>query len=270
MSQGYGMSMSYTTNVGYGLEQAVSLYSPQQDMYASALEEFVLTDRRSSVLEQIALESPYFSKSFTKYLTNMQYDSLTPEDHTEQVASFLKPCNETFEHVNDAFQIQEYAEDLFRKVTGHQLPHDIEINVLPEKTFEEVHASHRGLSSSSVLGFSLNRVKSKGLNQVFVKEGSMETVLVVLGHELGHVLSRPLDRIEEEEAKAFAFEYAWVEKIIEYNFAGLSNAVQVPTPANNGLHDVASAFVLEMMKTGKRALRIFKDIIHGELMIQRN
>jgi hypothetical protein len=264
MSQGYGMGSIYSTNPSYSLDTSLGIYTPSQDRYSS-LEQFVLTDRRSSALEHILEESPYFSSSFSKYFTNSQYLSQHVEHHEEQVASFLKPCSETFEHVTDAFQIQEYASDIFRKLTGHVLPSDIEINVLPEKTFEEVHASHRGESSSSVLGFSLNRVKQKGLNQVFVKEGSMELVLVVLGHEIGHVLSKPLRNIQDEEAKAFAFEYAWVETIMQYNFGGVSNALQVPIPAQNGLHDAASSFVLEIMKTGKRAMQIFKNLIHGEL-----
>ena len=81
-------------------------------------------------------------------------------------------------------------------------------------------------------------------------------------------MSPTLGNMHDEEAKAFAFEFAWIETIIQNNIAGLSNAFN-PGAAKNGLHDVALQYVEYLIKNGKTALQVFTDLVCGRTSIKR-
>ena len=231
-----------------------------------------LTDIESQyILDKVAIAARSSQgESSSAYLINTSWNYLAPrdlykaaknhEDHNEHVLSFIKPDANPIDMVKETCEIQEYVEDIFKKVTGNPFPRNIELNVLAEKEFLDMHSSN-GDRSRNVLGFSLNRNhpgNNDSINQVFVKEADIAQVLIVMGHEIGHVLSQPLDDIKDEEAKAFAFEYAWVEAMIEYDFAGLRESLTTPVPADNGLHNIASDFVLDLINTGKKHSRSLK------------
>ena len=106
--------------------------------------------------------------------------------------------------------------------------------------------------------------------KIFIKENDLDKVMLVIGHELGHVLTPTLPNMHDEEAKAFAFELAWMEAIVEDNIANLKENISLDfKPAANGLHDVAFGFVKNLVNTGKKALDILEQIVGREISVKR-
>ena len=93
-------------------------------------------------------------------------------------------------------------------MTGQKMPEDISINVLRLSEFK-MHHSLFGAWSNGILGFSLNGAK----REIFVRENHLDELMIVLGHEIGHVLTPTLSNKHDEEAKAFAFSIEWAKTI---------------------------------------------------------
>ncbi len=85
--------------------------------------------------------------------------------------------------------------------------------------------------------------------------------MLTIGHEIGHVLTETLPSGENEEAKAYAFSLKWMETIQQHNIAGLQNALVTEVPAPNGLHDVAFAYVMRLIRQGKTAWQVYRDLV---------
>jgi hypothetical protein len=151
------------------------------------------------------------------------------------------------------------VKETFRITTGRDLPENIVIRVLEKEEMKAVHEQNGGQWSDSIQGFSINSIPIK---QVFVKSADLDKVMIVVGHEIGHVLTPSLPNAHDEEAKAFAFEFAWIEAIMKHNIGNLkANFTLDLKPANNGLHDVASNFVKTLLHVGKEAIDIYKEIV---------
>ena len=87
--------------------------------------------------------------------------------------------------------------------------------------------------------------------------------MLVLGHEIGHVLTETLPNKHDEEAKAFAFSIEWAITIKKNNIANLGLNIKDELdfqPARNGLHDVAFAFVDLMVRKGRKAIELHDDL----------
>ena len=92
---------------------------------------------------------------------------------------------------------------------------------------------------------------------------------MTIGHELGHVFTKSLINKHNEEAKAFAFEIAWLKTIIEHNIAGLQYSFNLDVkPAKNGLHDIAFAHVKKWLEKGKKAIEIYWELVKGALTVE--
>ena len=95
-------------------------------------------------------------------------------------------------------------------------------------------------------------------------ENHLDALMVVVGHEIGHVLTKSLPNKHDEEAKAFAFSIEWAKTIKEHNIANLGLSIKDELdfrPARNGLHDVAFAFVDFMLKKGRKAIDLHSDLV---------
>jgi len=161
--------------------------------------------------------------------------------------------------VGDLAELKEFIEETFEKTTGKTFPKDVVIRLLTNKEFENAKAFGKSFSPN-VLGFAINR-KNTGLpSEIFIRKGELAQLMVTIGHELGHVISPRLKDDKVEEAKAFAFQLAWMKTIKENNIANLSTAIQLNPPAQNGIHDSALEFVLEKVKKGIDALELFGEI----------
>ncbi|MBW3019105.1 hypothetical protein KY329_02895, partial [Candidatus Woesearchaeota archaeon] len=112
-----------------------------------------------------------------------------------------------------------------------------------------------------IMGFSINKF-GKGASEIFVREAPLDSLLLTIGHELGHVLSPTLVNKHDEEAKAHAFSLAWMETIRDNDIAGLKPNIAL-NPANNGLHDVAFDFVKKLLHTGASAFDVFQTLSKG-------
>src|SRR3989338_535337 len=135
-----------------------------------------------------------------------------------------------------------------------KLPENISISILPFDEFKALHSRFSALNTG-ILGFSVNENNKK----IFVRENNLDVLMLVIGHEIGHVLTETLPNKHDEEAKAFAFSIEWAKTIKQHNVANLGSSIKDNfdfQPARNGLHDVAFAFVDLMVKKGRKAMEL--------------
>jgi len=191
------------------------------------------------------------------YLTNKSQLDFTAGD-------FLSVHRPITQFIGEVEEIKKYVEQAFREVTGEDLPENLRLHVLNEEEFLKAHGKHGGNFSEGIMGFSLNS-QGLGFNEVFVKQDNFDRLMLTMGHEIGHVMSKSLPNQQDEEAKAFAFSIAWMEKIIEKNIGNLSQCLH-PRPAENGLHNVAFNFVSKQLQE-KGAFELFKELVNEELTI---
>lgn len=180
---------------------------------------------------------------------------------------FLSPARPQAQFIGEAEDIACYVREAFRDTTGGELPEGIAFRVCSAEEMRRIHRELGSAWSPGILGFSVNR-SGHGASEIFVLENFLDELLIVLGHEIGHVLSAPLPSARDEEAKAFAFQAAWLRSLKEGNIAGLQESfVSHFAPAKNGLHDIAFAFVGRMLAAGKEALALYRDLVSGALSL---
>jgi hypothetical protein len=230
------------------------VYTGAQDpanAYGNRLEHITQSFVRSSPAPTPAIyQSTGYSAGL--YLTNK------PDRHEVIQEGFLIPGRPMTQFVGASADVQEHINKTFTKITGRPFPQNIQVTICSK---ENLRKFHNGSWSDGILGFSLNR-QGQGMNEIFVKENNLDVLMLTIGHEIGHVMSKSLPNAHDEEAKAFAFELAWVDTMIEHNIAGLADCFH-PAPAKNGLHDVAFAFVQHLLTSGKKAIDIFSDLVWG-------
>ena len=181
--------------------------------------------------------------------------------------ALLNPNRNVTPVISNAENIMHYIKDTFEKTTGDPLPKDITIRICNPEELKEQHKRFGGSWSPGILGFAINDPQNR---LIFIKENNLDELMLTIGHEIGHVLSERLTDPRDEEAKAFAFEMAWMKTIQQHNIADLSdNFVASILPANNGLHDVAFDFVIKMLDRGQEAMQLFNDLFTRETSIQR-
>ncbi len=169
---------------------------------------------------------------------------------------FLKPRREG-RFVGDALAVQSYIEEAFELMLGRAFPDTIRVSVLGDAEFNLI-CSHPG-----TLGLAINRSEQGLISDIFVRAGSLARVMLTLGHEIGHVLTPALTNPIDEEAKAFAFSFAWMDVIAQYDIGGLGDSFISENPAHNGLHDVACQFVWSQMQQGMSAQEVYADVVSG-------
>ncbi len=171
---------------------------------------------------------------------------------------FLKPRREG-RFVGEAGAVQGFIEEAFELMMGRAFPDSIRVSVLGDSEFNAL-CSHAG-----TLGLAINRCEQGLLSDVFVRAGSLARVMLTVGHEIGHVLTPALNNSVQEEAKAFAFSFAWMDVISKYDIAGLGDSFISENPAHNGLHDVACHYVWNLMNTGVKAREVYEQIVSGRI-----
>jgi hypothetical protein len=251
-----------------------------QISYTPRMQYTAVQPSRIEVLTQVAhyqQHSPIPSTPMQEYTPQHTTSSFT---YTQNLTNYFTPKTPTINHtpdnflalyrpqtqfVDDAEQIESFVKETFEKTMNKPLPNNIIIRVLDKEDMQRIHETNTGTWSDGIQGFSIN---SKPLKQVFVKKGDLDRVMLVIGHEIGHVLTPTNKSKHDEEAKAFAFERAWMETIVKHNIADLKDNINLNfKPANNGLHDVAYHFVTKMIAQGKEALETYHKIAKGSLTI---
>ncbi len=171
---------------------------------------------------------------------------------------FLSPTRPRTPFIAAAAEISQFIKEAFAKTTQKELPEDITITVATREMLQQIHTE---FTNSGIVGLSLNGNYGK---EIFVVAGSLDEVMLTVGHELGHVLTPTLPDAKAEEAKAFAFETAWAQTIFLHDIAGLRNSINSATlnmrPAQNGLHDLAFAFVKAATMAGREPLTLHSQL----------
>jgi hypothetical protein len=261
---------------GYSsLESAVNSYS------ASSAPSYSITSAYEdkgniSYLIESSIPAPLARLSFydtgnqkSKYCAVGNYNvrSSVTKTYTHMPDGFLMPNRPKTAFIGDAKEVKEFVEEAFLTTTGREFPDDIIIHVVDEETMKKAHSMFGDNWNDGIQGFAINR-KNRGLSsEIFIKKGELDSIMLTIGHEIGHVLTKKLDSLREEEAKAFAFSLAWMKSIKESNIANLATAISLNKPAMNGIHNVALDFVLGLREKGIDALSIYNDIIGGRLKI---
>ncbi len=197
--------------------------------------------------------------------TSFNYNPLSYTMHTPKeyfaAENFLHLYRAETQFVDQALDVEEHVKEAFKATTGYEFGNRIQIVVCDEHKFRMMFEANGGQFKPGLQGFSVHR---KGL--VVVKQNKLDVVMLVIGHEIGHVMSAPLVNVHDEEAKAFAFEMEWMKAIKKHNIANLASNINIDfRPADNGLHNVAFNFVRNMVKAGKRAMDVFKGLVRGEV-----
>lgn len=196
-------------------------------------------------------------------LMSVQSNSLTHVETNFQPSEFVKPkAGGIF--VAGAEEIQDEIQEAFEKLMGEEFPSDIKISILPVKKFRKL------CSNPGVVGISYNRRQLGLISEIFVLEGSLASVMLTIGHEIGHVLTPTLSDPALEEAKAYAFSFAWMDIINEFNIAGLANAFVSTLPAINGVHDKGYNLVKKMLVLGEQAYDTYRRIVLSKVNFNLN
>lgn len=210
-------------------------------------------ERRETTYTSSPLVAFTYSKKVELYFPNQGKKEYHATD------GFLQVYRPKTQFIEAAGDIEDLVKETFRQTTGKELPENIVIRVLEKEEMKAVHEQNGGQWSDTIQGFSIN---SNPVKQVFVKQADLDKVMIVVGHEIGHVLTASLLNAHDEEAKAFAFEFAWIEAIMKHNIGNLkANFTLDLKPANNGLHDVASNFVKKLLNMGKEAIDVYGEIV---------
>ncbi len=254
-SVGYSSSCSYS-----GLENIAKNYSASSQYSGKDISYMIdavpQQDSGFRFYEPDGNKNPYQTNDYNRSNSKTKGYSFIPDD-------FLAPNRPKTAFIGSAREIKEFVEEAFLAVTGREFPDDVLIHVLDEKEFRKAHSHFGDKWNLGIQGFAINRKKIGLVSEIFVKKGELDKIMLAVGHELGHVLTRKLDNAINEEAKAFAFSIAWMKKIKELNIANLSTAIRLDKPAKNGLHNVALDFVLGLVEKGREALDIYFDLVKG-------
>lgn len=183
--------------------------------------------------------------------------------------TFLKPNRPVTQFVGKTEDIKEYIEEAFTATTGKSLQDlNIVIDIVPEQKFKKLFENFGGSWNKGIQGFSVNH-EGRQPSLVIVKEEDLDKVMITVGHEIGHVMAKRLDNKIDEEAKAFAFELAWINALFTENIAGLRASLNVtPQPANNGVHDVGFNFVLKQLMHDQEPLDVFDALSRKEISVE--
>lgn len=280
-SGGYKRSNScgYNTGISHiygGSPQSMYSSGQQSSSINSVLESYDLRQAKATKAEDYHHASPLELevkharpiKSQQNYLSKRDWQQtyLNKNKYTSSSA-FLAPTRPQTPMIKNSSEIMPYIREAFEKLVGEKFPEDhLKIHILDDKEFEKAHGPG-GKFGPGIQGFALNR-QGKGINEVFVRKNHLDHLMLTLGHEIGHVMSKTLADDRDEEAKAFAFSVAWMKTIKENNIAGLAGSI-MPNPARNGLHDVAYEYLLELINKGKGAWQLFRELADGAITITK-
>ena len=251
-----------------GYNNMNSTYAPMMASYGRS------SPSLSHFSEAIPSSNEMFPKIQSSYgIDDSHYNSGSDSDKRKTTSipqnqdNYSGFMNENAQEIflNDNMEIMEMVKRTFKLTTGMNFPDTIKISLLNPVDFSALHEKMTNEKASGVAGFSVNNPNSTCY--VYVKTDSLDKMMIVLGHEIGHVLSYSLVNNVNEEAKAFAFQLAWVKVIHENNIGNLAFNLNPLPPAENGLHNVAYRYVLNQLNQGDKAIDVYSDIIKGNKKI---
>ncbi len=181
-------------------------------------------------------------------------------DHSHSEV-FFSSNREQLPNISTTEAVMPFVEQAFMALTHKEFPKSISLHVVDALTLRTLYLHGGGKWSAGIRGFSLNKW-NKGISNLFVQEAPLDQLMLTIGHEIGHVLSPTLADPATEEAKAFAFSFAWVQAIRENNIGWIAGNF-TENPAINGIHDVGFGKVKSLLNIGLSAVQVFVDIAKG-------
>jgi hypothetical protein len=178
---------------------------------------------------------------------------------------FLKPIRPLTQFINTTEQVQSLIGETFKLMLGKKMSKKIIIRVCNTDELKQIH-SRFGAWHDSIQGFALNPKNKKDLKEIFVKNGHLDSLMLTIGHEIGHVYTNCLSNNHDEEAKAFSFSIEWAKTVKKHNIGNLSDSIKDGldfNPARNGLHDIAFFFVKHFVNKGLNPMRVHWDLVKG-------
>ena len=256
--------MAYSSNCGYSCGSHgnySSSYSSLENIVSSYKGNSHSENASYMIAEAVQQFAPAKNYNFDSIKNEIYSDSFrqikrVTETYSNCIDDFLNPQRPKTVFIGDSSEIKEFVEETFLKLTGKEFPDDVAIRIIDAKEMQSLHPKN-------VLGFAINRRHLGLISEIFVKKDTLDRLMLTIGHELGHVLTRKLSNERDEEAKAFAFSLAWMKTIKENNIANLSTAIRLEPPAINGLHNVALDFVLDLIRNGREAFDVWMDLVRG-------
>ena len=208
--------------------------------------------------EQVDLKYSGISQKPTIYSENnylLQENPTKTYYFTPEI--FLKPTRPKTQFINTTEQIQILIEETFELMLKKKLPNII-IQICNKEELKQIH-SRFGLWNDNIQGFALNNSK-----QIFVKNNELDSLMLTIGHEIGHVYTRCLTNNHDEEAKTFSFAMQWANTIKKHNIGNLKDNIKDDfSPAKNGLHDLAFFFVKNLVDKGLKPMQVHQDLVKG-------
>jgi hypothetical protein len=228
------------------LESMVKSYSSASSVYErQSAPQLIIEPQKEVIYDKSSSE--YKQKDKNGYDKNERHeDMFKPE-------MFLSSDRKDVPFVKATEEVREFVEKTFQLLTGKPLP-KFNIKVC---TPEEMSEEHPGWNPS-IRGFAIPQKQA-----IFAVEAPIDELLLTIGHEIGHLMSKQLDNIQDEEAKAFAFARAWAQVIKDEDIGGLGRNITMPAPATNGLHDKALEYVNSWLKAGESPMSIFYMLSSG-------
>jgi hypothetical protein len=258
---------SFSAGSNYSNHNSASGYSAKSSSYSSNLEYAVfsseISPKENPEINHFSNNKNYSPKDKNIYFHGYLACPKLNQSYTSASPFVLQGIDTKF--IGDVAEIAEHIEDAFRKVTGEEFPDDILLHVCSREKLKEFHHGFSSSWNDGIAGFSVNRKINFQKSEIFVCQGELSNVIATIGHEIGHCISAPLNNVRDEEAKAFAFEFAWIKAISDNNIAELKGCFSINNPAKNNVHDKAFDFVNNMIKNGTDALSLCFKIISREM-----
>ena len=254
---------SHQGTLEYLAQNNTSYIAPQNKFYSAAAPASSSYDDGMFIPSRDLLSySSEAAKPLSYSLNHGNYLFSVPqmEDHFIP-DNFLKPGKEGI-FVGQAEEVKEFVEDAFRHIFHKSFPNNVKISILDGQEFRKI------APQESTVGLSINRGREGLLSEIFILNDSLGRVMLTIGHELGHVLTKTLSRHHDEEAKAYAFSLVWIDAIKKNNIADLGGAIITERPAENGLHNVAFNFVHRLISQGKEAWETYVELVGGMVSVE--
>ncbi|MBU0535821.1 MAG: hypothetical protein KKE20_02565 [Nanoarchaeota archaeon] len=242
------------------MESAVQTYQPTFFDVPNSKNIYGVADSINAAI-YAGIGSGYQANNNQSRHNNSMVDSFNPN-------IFLNRDRPAARFIGSSEDIKDYIKDAFEKTAGKALPEDMMIRVVSQNELRELHEEFGGQWNPGIQGFAINK-KGFGQSMIICKEDELDRLLVTVGHEIGHVINFPLPEKLDEEAKALAFEMAWLRILQEHNIAGMKRSINLNAmPARNGLHDVAFDFVIKLIRQGRECFDIIKDLMQNKIRVK--
>lgn len=258
------------------------MYYSNSQIYNPANLEYIIRNSYSNInYLSKSFEDDYFFREIKHIFSKKDYNEILPEfqpykiqqlyritytrSHSFSPEIFLFPIRLKTYFIENFDEIKNVVKQTFELMLKKEFPEDISMSILPFNEFKLLHSIF-GYRNNGILGFSINGKDKK----IFVRENNLDILMIVIGHEIGHVLTETLSNKHDEEAKAFAFTIEWAKTIKEHNIADLGVNIKDELefkPAKNGLHDVAFSFVNFIIRKGKKAIELHDDLVKKYISI---